>query len=90
MRVCRTGYSGEHGYELLPRWSDTTVLWDALVPAVLDFGGRPAGLGARDTLRTEMGYPLHGHELSAEITPLQARAGWAIGWKKPRFWGGRS
>ena len=51
------------------------------------FGLRPAGLGARDTLRTEMGYPLHGQDLSLEITPVQARSGWAVGWKKPAFWG---
>ena len=50
-------------------------------------GGEPAGLGARDTLRTEMGYPLHGHELSLDISPLQARCGWAIGWKKDAFFG---
>ncbi|HET9877622.1 MAG TPA: glycine cleavage T C-terminal barrel domain-containing protein, partial [Mycobacterium sp.] len=42
---------------------------------------------ARDTLRTEMGYPLHGHELSLDISPLQARCGWAIGWKKAAFFG---
>jgi aminomethyltransferase len=47
----------------------------------------PCGLGARDTLRTEMGYPLHGQDLSLDITPVQARAGWAVGWKKERFWG---
>jgi aminomethyltransferase len=47
----------------------------------------PCGLGARDTLRTEMGYPLHGQDLSLEITPVQARLGWAIGWKKETFWG---
>ena len=41
----------------------------------------------RDTLRTEMGYPLHGQDLSLEITPVQARSGWAVGWGKPRFWG---
>jgi aminomethyltransferase len=52
-----------------------------------DEGLRLCGLGARDTLRTEMGYPLHGHELSTEITPVQARAGWAVGWRKPAFWG---
>ena len=46
-----------------------------------------AGLGARDTLRTEMGYPLHGQDLSLDITPVQARCGWAVGWKKPAFWG---
>ena len=48
---------------------------------------RPCGLGARDTLRTEMGYPLHGQDLSLEITPVQARSGWAVGWTKPAFWG---
>jgi aminomethyltransferase len=87
VRVCRTGYTGEHGYELIPRWADAPDLWDALVAQVRDVGGMPAGLGARDTLRTEMGYPLHGHDLSLDITPLQARAGWAVGWKKEAFWG---
>ena len=47
----------------------------------------PCGLGARDTLRTEMGYPLHGQDISLEVTPVQARLGWAVGWKKPAFWG---
>lgn len=87
VRVCRTGYTGEHGYELLPPWDRAQVVFDALLPAVTEAGGQLAGLGARDTLRTEMGYPLHGHELSADITPVQARAGWAVGWKKDRFWG---
>src|ERR1700723_3689889 len=87
VRVCRSGYTGEHGYELLPPWDSAAVVFDALVAAVTDAGGEPAGLGARDTLRTEMGYPLHGHELSAEISPLQARCGWAIGWKKDAFFG---
>jgi aminomethyltransferase len=50
-------------------------------------GVQPCGLGARDTLRTEMGYPLHGQDLSLDITPVQARAGWAVGWSKPAFWG---
>ena len=49
------------------------------------FAGLVCGLGARDTLRTEMGYPLHGHELSLQISPVQASAGWAIGWKKNGF-----
>lgn len=87
VRVCRTGYTGEHGYELLPAWEQAEVVFDALVEAVRAAGGEPAGLGARDTLRTEMGYPLHGHELSLDISPLQARCGWAIGWKKDAFWG---
>lgn len=87
VRVCRSGYSGERGFELLPRWADAEVLFRALVAAVQATGGQVAGLGARDTLRTEMGYPLHGHELSTTISPLQARCGWAVGWNKPEFWG---
>ncbi|CAJ1496840.1 glycine cleavage system aminomethyltransferase GcvT [[Mycobacterium] kokjensenii] len=87
VRVCRSGYTGEHGYELLPAWDSAAVVFDALVAAVQQAGGELAGLGARDTLRTEMGYALHGHELSPEISPLQARAGWAIGWKKESFFG---
>jgi aminomethyltransferase len=87
VRVCRSGYTGEHGYELLPPWDSAGVVFDALLAAVTRAGGQPAGLGARDTLRTEMGYPLHGHELSADISPLQARCGWAVGWKKDAFFG---
>ncbi|WP_127501224.1 glycine cleavage system aminomethyltransferase GcvT [Actinoplanes solisilvae] len=80
---CRTGYTGEHGYELVVPWDAAAAVWDALIEA----GVRPCGLGARDTLRTEMGYPLHGQDLSLEITPVQARSGWAVGWSKPAFWG---
>jgi len=87
VRICRTGYTGEHGYELIPAWGDTGALWDALLERVLALGGLPAGLGARDTLRTEMGYPLHGQELSPSITAVQARCAWAVGWSKPTFWG---
>ncbi|WP_193047330.1 glycine cleavage system aminomethyltransferase GcvT [Mycolicibacterium baixiangningiae] len=87
VRVCRTGYTGEQGYELLPAWDDAPAVFDALLAAVREAGGELAGLGARDTLRTEMGYPLHGHELSTEISPLQARCGWAVGWRKDAFWG---
>ena len=81
--VCRTGYTGEHGYELVVPSHDAHTLWDALVAA----GARPCGLAARDTLRTEMGYPLHGQDLSLDITPVQARSGWAVGWGKEQFWG---
>ena len=88
--LCRTGYTGEHGYELVPSWSDASVVWDAIVEAMKPFDGLICGLGARDTLRTEMGYPLHGHELSLEISPVQASAGWAIGWKKESFRGSES
>jgi aminomethyltransferase len=85
--VCRTGYTGEHGYELLPPAGQAAGLWEALLDAGADLGVRPCGLGARDTLRTEMGYPLHGQDLSLQITPVQARSGWAVGWRKPAFWG---
>jgi aminomethyltransferase len=85
--VCRTGYTGEHGYELLPPAASAGQLWDALLAAATPIGGQPCGLGARDTLRTEMGYPLHGAELSVAVTPTQARLGWAVGWTKPQFWG---
>lgn len=85
--LCRTGYTGEHGYELVPRWNDASKVWDVLVEAMKPFEGLICGLGARDTLRTEMGYPLHGHELSLEITPVQAGAIWAVGWKKETFRG---
>ncbi len=85
--VCRTGYTGELGFELLPRWEDAGAVWDALLEHGQAYGVLPCGLGARDTLRTEMGYPLHGQDLSLEITPVQARAGWAVGWGKERFWG---
>src|SRR4051812_234576 len=53
--VCRSGYTGEVGFELLPAWDDATELWEALLEAGADLGVLPAGLGARDTLRTEMG-----------------------------------
>ena len=81
--VCRTGYTGERGYEIVAPAAAIPDLWDAVVAA----GATPAGLGARDTLRTEMGYPLHGHELSVDITPVQAGLVWAVGWDKPTFSG---
>jgi aminomethyltransferase len=87
LTVCRTGYTGEHGYELVVPAAAAPAVWDAVVKAGEPYGLRAAGLGARDTLRTEMGYPLHGQELSLEISPVQARAGWAVGWSKPAFWG---
>ncbi|MQA16965.1 MAG: glycine cleavage system protein T, partial [Pseudonocardiaceae bacterium] len=87
VRVCRTGYTGERGYELLPTWDAAPGLWQALLDAAAPLGGLACGLGARDTLRTEAGLPLYGQDLSAEITPLQAGASFAVGWRKPAFWG---
>jgi len=57
------------------------------VAAGEEFGMLPCGLAARDTLRTEMGYPLHGQDISLSVTPNEARLGWAVGWQKPAFWG---
>jgi aminomethyltransferase len=85
--VCRTGYTGEHGYELVVPADSVEPVWEALLAAGAPHGIRPCGLGARDTLRTEAGLPLHGQDLSLEITPVQARCGWAVGWSKPAFWG---
>ncbi|SCG38604.1 glycine cleavage system aminomethyltransferase GcvT [Micromonospora halophytica] len=85
LTVCRTGYTGELGYELVVPAAHAVAVWDALFAAGVEL--RACGLGARDTLRTEMGYPLHGQDLSLEITPVQARSGWAVGWDKPAFWG---
>ena len=85
--VCRTGYTGERGYELIVRNDAAVELWDALLAAGEEFGMLACGLGARDTLRTEMGYPLHGQDITLDVTPNQARLGWAVGWKKDAFWG---
>jgi aminomethyltransferase len=85
--LCRTGYTGELGFELLPRTQDAARVWDAIVQIITPMGGLVCGLGARDTLRTEMGYPLHGHELSLEISPVEASANWAVGWDKKKFIG---
>ncbi|HVW33792.1 MAG TPA: glycine cleavage system aminomethyltransferase GcvT [Acidimicrobiia bacterium] len=78
-----TGYTGEDGVELFVPVEAATGVWRALLEA----GITPAGLGARDTLRLEMGYPLHGHELGPGITPLQAGLGWVVGWDKSAFAG---
>ncbi len=81
--VCRTGYTGERGFEAVAPVEVLEALWTRAIAA----GAQPTGLGARDTLRTEMGYALHGHELSPHISPVQARLGWAVGWTKLAFHG---
>lgn len=72
--VARTGYTGEPGCEVVLANELAGAVWDRLLEA----GATPCGLGARDTLRLEMGYPLHGHELTREVTPYEARMGWAV------------
>ena len=76
--VSRTGYTGELGYEVYFPWDKMSRLWDEL----LQRGVKPAGLGARDVLRLEMGYPLYGHELSEEISPLSVGLNRFIDWNK--------
>ena len=85
--VCRTGYTGERGYELVVPSAAAGEVWDELFRAGEEYGIKACGLGARDTLRTEMGYALHGHELSPQITPVMGGVSWAVGWSKPEFWG---
>lgn len=77
--VARTGYTGERGFELYTPTEHATKTFEAF----LDAGCVPVGLGARDTLRLEMGYALYGHELALDINPLEAGLGWAIAWDTP-------
>ncbi|MFZ2624417.1 MAG: glycine cleavage system aminomethyltransferase GcvT [Propionibacterium sp.] len=88
--VCRSGYTGERGYELVVDPGRAESVWLAVFSAGASLGARPCGLAARDTLRTEMGYALHGHELSSQIDPVSAGLSWAVGWEKPDFRGARA
>ena len=72
--ISRTGYTGEDGFELYCRDRDTAAVWQALIQA----GAKPIGLGARDTLRLEMGYALYGNDIDDTITPLEAGLGWIV------------
>jgi aminomethyltransferase len=85
--LSRTGYTGEDGFELYVPSDKAALIWDGLLEAGAPIGLAAAGLGARDTLRTEMGYPLHGHEISPTISPLEARLGWAVKLTKAEFTG---
>jgi aminomethyltransferase len=72
--ISRTGYTGEDGFELYCRERDTVPIWQALTAA----GAQPIGLGARDSLRLEMGYALYGNDIDDTITPLEAGLGWIV------------
>lgn len=78
MMVSRTGYTGENGYELFVPNDMAVPLWREVLGAGEEFGIRPVGLGARDTLRLEAAYSLYGHELSDTITPVEAGLGWLV------------
>jgi len=87
LRLARSGYTGERGYELLVPGELAAKLWDELLDRGEPLGAVPAGLGARDTLRLEMGYPLHGNDISTRTDPFEARLGWAVAMGKPAFRG---
>ena len=85
--VSRTGYTGEHGYEIYLPNGDAVAAWEELLARGADLGVAPIGLAARDTLRFEVCYCLYGHELEEDITPLEAGIGWAVRLKKDNFTG---
>jgi aminomethyltransferase len=85
--ISRTGYTGEDGFEVYCPAAQGPELWRALMAAGAPYGIKPIGLGARDTLRLEMGYALYGNDLTAETTPLQAGLGWIVKLGKGDFIG---
>lgn len=85
--VARSGYTGERGYEVFAPPERSLELWDALLGRARDEGGEPAGLAARDTLRLEMGYPLHGSDIDTSTTPREAHLDWAVATSKEEFVG---
>jgi aminomethyltransferase len=86
-RVCRTGYTGERGFELLVAGEVAPALWEELFERGAAFEATPVGLGGRDTLRLEMGYALHGNDISTDTDPFEARLGWAVAMDKGDFRG---
>ncbi|NLP47174.1 MAG: glycine cleavage system aminomethyltransferase GcvT [Epulopiscium sp.] len=80
--VSRTGYTGEDGFEIFTSTNFGTQLWKIVMEAGEPLGLQPAGLGCRDTLRFEAGLPLYGHEISEEITPIEAGLGMFVKWNK--------
>jgi aminomethyltransferase len=89
LMVSRTGYTGEDGFEIVGGDESIQKIWDNFLSVGRPFGLKPAGLGARDTLRTEVCYPLYGHELNEEITPIEAGVGFFVALDKGEF-NGRS
>lgn len=81
--LTRSGYTGELGFELFAPDEVASALWDELSDVGAAFGAEPCGLGARDVLRLEMGYPLYGQDLGPERTPLEAGLAWAVAMDKP-------
>lgn len=84
VRISRTGYTGEDGFELYLPQDCAVDLWDALLEAGAEFGIGPIGLGARDTLRLEAGMPLYGHEISDELNPIEAGLNFGVSLHKSK------
>ena len=76
--ISRSGYTGEVGYEVFTAAEGAVESWERLLSAVRDAGGEPVGLAARDTLRLEMGYPLHGNDIDQQTMPEEAGLMWAV------------
>jgi aminomethyltransferase len=87
LTIARTGYTGEDGVEVFFAANDAAKFWNKLLETGEQFGIRPCGLGARDTLRLEMCYPLNGSDLSPEHNPIEAGLGFFVDLKKPKFIG---
>lgn len=85
--IARTGYTGEDGFEIYVPWSDGPRIWDALLKEGAPHGLKACGLGARDTLRLEVKYPLYGNELGDDTNPLEAGLGWVTKFDKGDFVG---
>jgi aminomethyltransferase len=85
--IARTGYTGEDGFELFVDNAPAAKIWNDVLTAHAGEGLEPCGLGARDVLRLEAGMPLYGHELTEDITPVQAGQTWALKMTKPEFIG---
>lgn len=85
--AARTGYTGEDGWELFIPWKYVADLWERILDKGRNFGVKPVGLGARDTLRLEMCYPLHGHELGEDISALESGLEWIVKFSKDEFVG---
>lgn len=85
--IARTGYTGEDGVEVFFPAKDAAMIWNDVLDKGNAFGIRPCGLGARDTLRLEMCYPLNGSDLSPEHNPIEAGLGFFVDLKKPKFIG---
>ncbi|MGZ3708642.1 MAG: glycine cleavage system aminomethyltransferase GcvT, partial [Bdellovibrionota bacterium] len=85
--LARTGYTGEDGFEVYVPWERGPEVWRALLEAGAPYGIKACGLGARDTLRLEMKYPLYGNELGDDTNPLEAGLGWVVKMDKGDFYG---